>query len=72
MVKRHILKVGGAGVLQMGTFGRTWEAPGARSGVPGHLSGMVGLLSAFLVDFDLRAGGRGGRRPSRAPPENHG
>ena len=47
MVKRYILRVWGAGVLQMGTFGRTWEAPGAQSGAPGAPSGHVNFKSDF-------------------------
>ena len=47
MVKRYILRVWGAGVLQMGTFGRTWEAPGAQSGAPGAPFGHANFKSDF-------------------------
>ena len=47
MVKRYILRVWGAGVLQMGTFGRTWEAPGAQSGAPGAPCGHANFESDF-------------------------
>ena len=57
-VKRFILRVRAAGVLQMGIFGRTLEAPGARSDVPGALCGHANFKVDFCVPFG-RVGARG-------------
>ena len=62
MVKRYIFRVWGAGVLQMSTFRRTWEAPGAQSGAPGPLLGMQISSWSFECLFGgFRPRGRGGR-----------
>ena len=47
MVKRYILRVWGAGVLQMGTFGRTWEAPGLKVEPREHFFWHANLKSDF-------------------------
>ena len=52
----------------MGSFGRTWEAPGAQSGALGAPFGQANFKSDFLVPFWwISTPGPGGVVPGRGP-----
>jgi len=65
-VKRHILRVWGAGVIQKGTFGRTHGRHlGLKLEPLRHPVGRPGFLSAFLGGLPPQGWGEGGGRGAR-------
>ncbi len=75
MVKRYILRVWGAGVLQMGALGRTWEALGVQSGALGALLDIKvsSWISECLFErLGAAQVGRGIRSAGRAVPAEGG